>query len=42
MPKTATLSAGSRPLLRGKFGRSRGYNAVSVVEAVKTNGAKSS
>jgi len=36
MPKTATLRAGSRPLLRGKFGRSRGYNAVSVVEAVKT------
>src|SRR5690606_24211561 len=40
MPKTATLCAGSRPLLRGKFGRSRGYNAVSVIEAVKTNGAK--
>lgn len=37
MPKTATLRAGSRPLLRGKFGRSRGYNAVSVLEAVKTN-----
>jgi flagellar motor switch protein FliM len=42
MPKTATLCAGSRPLLRGKFGRSRGYNAVSVIEAVKTNGTKSS
>jgi flagellar motor switch protein FliM len=42
MPKTATLCAGSRPLLRGKFGRSRGYNAVSAIEAVKTNGTKSS
>ena len=31
MPKTATLFAGSRPLLNGKFGRSRGYNAVSVI-----------
>jgi flagellar motor switch protein FliM len=38
MPKTATLRAGSRPLLRGKFGRSRGYNAVSVLEAVKNLG----
>jgi flagellar motor switch protein FliM len=38
MPKTATLLAGSRPLLRGKFGRSRGYNAVSVLEAVKSLG----
>jgi flagellar motor switch protein FliM len=38
MPKTATLRAGSRPLLRGKFGRSRGYNAVSVLEAVKNVG----
>jgi flagellar motor switch protein FliM len=36
MPKTATLSSGSRPLLRGKFGASRGYNAVSVLEAVKS------
>lgn len=36
MPKTAILRAGSRPLLRGKFGLSRGYNAVSVLEAVKT------
>jgi flagellar motor switch protein FliM len=36
MPKTAMLKAGSRPLLRGKFGRSRGYNAVSVLEAVKS------
>lgn len=35
MPKTALLRSGSRPLLRGKFGRSRGYNAVSVLEAVK-------
>jgi flagellar motor switch protein FliM len=38
MPKTATLFAGARPLLRGKFGRSRGYNAVSVLEAVKSPG----
>jgi flagellar motor switch protein FliM len=38
MPKTAMLLAGSRPLLRGKFGRSRGYNAVSVLEAVKSLG----
>jgi hypothetical protein len=36
MPKTAMLKSGSRPLLRGKFGRSRGYNAVSVLEAVKS------
>ncbi len=39
MPKTAILRSGSRPLLRGKFGRSRGYNAVSVLEAVKPDGA---
>jgi flagellar motor switch protein FliM len=38
MPKTAMLRAGPRPLLRGKFGRSRGYNAVSVLEAVKSLG----
>jgi flagellar motor switch protein FliM len=38
MPKTAVLRAGPRPLLRGKFGRSRGYNAVSVLEAVKIPG----
>ena len=31
MPKTATLYAGSRPLLSGKFGLSRGYNAVSII-----------
>jgi flagellar motor switch protein FliM len=36
MPKTAVLRSGSRPLLRGKFGLSRGYNAVSVLEAVKS------
>jgi flagellar motor switch protein FliM len=36
MPKTATLFAGSHALLRGKFGRSRGYNAVAVTEAVKS------
>lgn len=35
MPKTALLRSGARPLLRGKFGRSRGYNAISVLEAVK-------
>ena len=35
MPKTALLRSGARPLLRGKFGLSRGYNAVSVLEAVK-------
>jgi flagellar motor switch protein FliM len=40
MPKTAMLRAGSRPLLRGKFGLSRGYNAVSVLEAVKTVDSK--
>jgi flagellar motor switch protein FliM len=39
MPKTATLYSGARPLLRGKFGRSRGYNAVSVLEAVKSSAA---
>jgi flagellar motor switch protein FliM len=38
MPRTATLLAGARPLIRGKFGRSRGYNAVSVLEAVKSSG----
>jgi len=36
MPKVAMLRSGSRPLLRGKFGLSRGYNAVSVLEAVKS------
>jgi flagellar motor switch protein FliM len=36
MPKTATVRSGARALLRGKFGRSRGYNAVSVLEAVKS------
>jgi flagellar motor switch protein FliM len=35
MPKTATLYAGSRPLLQAKFGLSRGYNAVSVIGAVR-------
>jgi flagellar motor switch protein FliM len=34
MPKTTTLCAGGQPLLRGKFGRSRGYNAVAIVETV--------
>ena len=40
MPKTAILRSGDRPLLRGKFGRSRGYNAVSVLEAVKSAALK--
>ena len=35
MPKAATVRSGNRTLLRGKFGLSRGYNAVSVLEAVK-------
>jgi len=35
MPKTASLNAGSKPLLVGKFGQSRGYNAVRIIEAVK-------
>jgi hypothetical protein len=35
------LRSGSRPLLRGKFGLSRGYNAVSVLEAVKSSSSKS-
>ena len=34
MPKTATLYAGNRPLFRGKFGRSRGYNALKVIEPI--------
>jgi flagellar motor switch protein FliM len=41
MPKTAVLCSGARPLLRGKFGLSRGYNAVSVLEAVKSFDSKS-
>jgi flagellar motor switch protein FliM len=35
MPKTATLAAGSKALLHGKFGISRGYNAIRIVEAVR-------
>lgn len=35
MPRTTTLCAGDRELFRGKFGRSHGYNAVSIVEAVQ-------
>ena len=38
MPKTAVLRAGGVPLLQGKFGRSRGYNAVKVIEAVQQYG----
>lgn len=38
MPKTAVLRAGSVPLIQGKFGRSRGYNAVKVIEAVQGYG----
>jgi len=37
MPRTTTLCAGDRALLRGKFGRSHGYNAVSIVETVPGN-----
>ena len=33
MPKTTVLYAGGRPLLHGKFGRSRGYNAIKVLQA---------
>ena len=40
MPKTAVVRSGARPLLRGKFGLSRGYNAVSVLEAVKSPSLK--
>lgn len=32
MPRTTTLYAGGQALLSGKFGRSHGYNAVSIVE----------
>ncbi len=38
MPKTAVLRAGGVPLLHGKFGRSRGYNAVKVIAAVQQYG----
>ena len=38
MPKTAVLRAGGVPLIQGKFGRSRGYNAVKVIEAVQQYG----
>lgn len=33
MPKTATLYADAHALLAGKFGQSRGYNAISVTNA---------
>jgi flagellar motor switch protein FliM len=35
MPKTAELRAGGVPLLVGKFGRSRGYNAIKIVGPVE-------
>lgn len=35
MPKTATLYAGARPLLVGKFGLSRGYNAIRILGATQ-------
>ena len=35
MPRTTSLCAGDRELFRGKFGRSHGYNAVSIVETVR-------
>ncbi len=38
MPKTAVLRAGGVPLIQGKFGRSRGYNAVKVLDAVQQYG----
>ena len=43
MPSTATLYAGTLPLLRGRFGVSHGSNAVIVTEAINTapaNGAE--
>jgi flagellar motor switch protein FliM len=42
MPKTAVLRAGGVPLLRGKFGKSRGYNAIKIVEAVQRPGRDAS
>jgi hypothetical protein len=42
MPKTAELRAGGVPLLLGKFGRSRGYNAIKVVGAAQRNGVDAS
>lgn len=35
MPKTASLRAGSKTLLVGKFGQSHGYNALRISEAAK-------
>lgn len=32
MPKTAQLKSGELGLMRGKFGRSRGYNAIKVID----------
>lgn len=32
MPKTAQLVSGERRLMSGKFGRSRGYNAIKVID----------
>jgi flagellar motor switch protein FliM len=40
MPKTATLRAGGVPLISGKFGRSHGYNAIKVLEAVRGSDAR--
>ena len=40
--RTATRRSGPKALLRGKFGRSSGYNAVSVLEAVKSNTSEES
>ena len=42
MPKTATLYAGGRALFRGKFGRSRGYNALKVIEPIARPGKNES
>ncbi|NNC65947.1 MAG: hypothetical protein HKN84_14280 [Gammaproteobacteria bacterium] len=42
MPKTAVLRAGGVPLVQGKFGRSRGYNAIKVIDAVQQYGTDAS
>jgi flagellar motor switch protein FliM len=40
MPRMATLYADGRALIRGKFGVSRGYNAVRVVEPAGAKGVR--
>lgn len=39
MPKTAQLNSGNRRLMSGKFGRSRGYNAIKVLDFETTGSA---